>query len=98
MRVNGMKEFNYVLTNVLCFFLYFSYNMLIIFGFGVYFFKFKIFVMTNSSFLIIVFIGWGFVQISMAFFFSAIFENSMFSLIMGYAGTFYLIAAATINN
>ena len=93
-----MKNFNYVSTQFVCFLLYFIYNFVIIIGFGIYLFKFKIFVETEATVFIFLFFGWGFVQISMAFFLGALIEDSTSALIVGYAVTFYLIASATINN
>lgn len=76
MKMNGMKMYNYWLTN-------FAFNIIIyIMTAGSYWFigsiifKLNFFSKTSSLLLLVVFSGWGFCQVSMAFFFSVFLNSS----------------------
>mmetsp|Transcript_41784 Transcript_41784/g.63813 ORF Transcript_41784/g.63813 Transcript_41784/m.63813 type:complete len:333 (+) Transcript_41784:1381-2379(+) len=98
MKVNGLREDNYFWVTFFSFLIYFAFTLTIVLGFGFYLFKYKVFVQTGFGIFTLVLFAWGLVQIAMAFFFSMIMADSNFSGILGYAGTFYLIGAALINN
>jgi len=70
MKINGMRMKNYWIVNFTFNLLIYSITAIVFIFFANKVFKMQLFVETNLMLTILVFLGWGLAQISMAFFIS----------------------------
>jgi hypothetical protein len=76
MKVNGMQDINYQLTNYVFNFIQYLVTAFVYLGFGRYVTRLSFFTQSNEICIVLAFIGYGLCQISMAFFFSCFLNNS----------------------
>lgn len=75
MKINGMKMRNYWLSFLIFNYLVYLLTFSLYFLAGRFIFQFSIFVETNLLLQLIIFVGWGFCQIGLAFFFQVFLSN-----------------------
>lgn len=75
MKINGMKMWNYWLSFLIFNYLVYLLTFTLYFLAGRFLFQFSIFIETNLSLQFLIFIGWGFCQIGLAFFFQVFLSN-----------------------
>ncbi len=76
MKINGLKMTYYWLSLFLYNFIVYSVTFILFYFFGRVVFAFKMFTDTSNILMLLVFVGWGFSQISLAFFFQAFLSNA----------------------
>ena len=76
MKINGMKMTYYWLSLFTYNFIIYATTFIIFYLFGFFCFGFKLFTDTSFALLLIVFLGWGFCQIGLAYFFQAFLSNA----------------------
>jgi hypothetical protein len=98
MKINGMKMYNYWIVNFSFDFLLYVCTVIIFHAFGYYILKINFFSDTGADLMIIMYVGWGLCQISLAFFFSVFINSSQTASIMGYALSIWTTTIATSLN
>eukprot|EP00842_Homolaphlyctis_polyrhiza_P004047 jgi/Hompol1/4643/HPOL_003777-RA len=81
MKMNGMKAFAYYLSHYITFYILYAFSVIVFFITGVAG-KLTFFTQTQPALLFLMFFIWGHNQISLAFFFSSLFNRSRFALII----------------
>lgn len=84
MKINGMKMRNYWLSLYIFNLIIYAVTFLLFFIFGCFVFKFSIFTETSWGLQTLLYIGWGFCQIGLAFFFQAFLSNARTSTSKSY--------------
>ena len=80
MKMNGMKMINYWVINYLWSMMLYIISVMIFILFGKYILISDFFTDTNIWAILITFLGWGFSQISLSFFFQNFFKKSKTAL------------------
>ena len=94
MKINGLLLYNYWVVNLLFDFMYYVITYMLFLFFAKFVYKLKVFVDTNMFVILLVFNGWGLVQISLAFLLSVFIEKASSASIIGYGLSIYLMAMA----
>ena len=76
MKINGMKMRYYWLSNLVFNYILYSLTMLIFNFVGAFALGLTLFTHTNTLLLCLFFLGWGFCQVALAFFFQAFLSNA----------------------
>jgi ABC-type transport system involved in multi-copper enzyme maturation permease subunit len=79
--MNGMKSWAYRLSHYMTFYILYTISTIIFLISGSVA-RLELFTLTNTGVLVILFFIWGHVQISLAFFFSALFKKSRIALVI----------------
>jgi len=98
MKINGLLLYNYWLVNFAFDFLYYMMITLVFYVFGAYFLKMNFFIATSKWLFLIIFVGWGLSQISLAFFLSVFLQKASTATIVGYGFSIYMMGLATLLN
>ena len=89
MKTNGLKMYNYWIINGIYNFTSYSITTILFFIFGRYVFLIDFFCDTHISFFILMFLCWGFCQVSVSMFYSSIFSSAQSASMTGYAITLW---------
>lgn len=76
MKINGLKMTYYWFSLFLYNFIIYCVTFILFYFFGRVVFAFKMFTDTSNILMFLIFVGWGFSQISLAFFFQAFLSNA----------------------
>lgn len=98
MKINGLLLSNYWVVMYTFYFLYYGIIATTFYVFGRFVLGMHVFVATHSGFFIIVLIGWGFSQVSLAFFLSVFFKKATTASLVGYLFGILLMGIACIAN
>lgn len=98
MKINGMKMSNYWLVNYLFNLGFYCATVVLFLFFGIKVFKLQLFIDTSISILLTTMIGWGFAQVSLAFFVSVFLNKSQTASIVGYTIAVWFTTVACAFN
>lgn len=98
MKINGLLLVNYWIVNLVFDFIYYVITYMIFLFFAKFVFHMHVFMETNTMLLLLVFNGWGLVQISLAFLISVFIDKASTASIVGYGLSIYLMAMAQVIN
>lgn len=98
MKINGMKMKLYWSINFTFFFAIYLITATLYYLTGAYIFDLSFFYQTNLTLMIIVFVGWGLCQISLAFLLSVFLNSSQTASIIGYCVSIWSVTVATTMN
>lgn len=98
MKMNGMKMKNYWMTNFLFNFIVYALTVFVFCLTGAVILGLSFFTQSNWAILILFFVGWGFAQISLSFFFSAFLQMAQTASIIGYLLSIWVTLVAVSLN
>ena len=84
MKINGLKMFNYWMSNLIFNYTLYTITMIVFIIVGCIVLKLTIFIETHWLLLLLTFVSWGFCQVGLAFFFQAFINNARSATIVGY--------------
>ena len=98
MKINGMKMSYYWLVNFSFYLLIYLCTVAVYWSFAAFALRMNFFIKTDWRLLGLIFLGWGLAQISQAFFFSVLIDNSQTANIVGYAMAIWTCTIALTLN
>ncbi len=98
MKMNGLRMNNYWFVNFFFNFGFYMMTMLSFIFFGYKVFEIAFFLKTNMIFMLLVLIGWGLAQNSMAFLISIFLSKSQTAQIIGYSVGIWMTTMASVMN
>ena len=98
MKMNGMKMSTYWGITFLYNFFIYATMVGIFFWFGNYMCELQFFYQTNIWILLVFFIGWGYAQIALAFFFQSFLNKARTATVIGYLISIWMALWGTVLN